>query len=223
MIEQTSIPQRTYSMRPILLLLNTALGIILWFGLCSDYSWDNVWGNFIFSPVVGLVGLVSVFIGRKSLTHQKKRVQSLLCLLSIIGGIPYLTLMILAIVPPFLLATMFWFDEQSSATRIQRVESPSGSQIAEVYFLPVGAYSGGNGRIEVHLKYKWLPFVKRDIFYLRVTHEDENTTNYLSWLDDKTLYIPEKDFKLNVNWIEWEMPSIISLPIGLVRLFLRQP
>jgi len=146
-----------------------------------------------------------------------------ICLPSIIGGIPYLILIILAIVPPFLLATLFWLDEQSNATLIQKAESPNGAKTVEVYFRPVGAYSGGNGRIEVHLKYTWLPFVKRDIYFVRVTHADENTHDYLSWVDNETLDIPEKNTKVKINWIEWEIPSIISLPIGVVDLFFRPP
>ena len=220
MTEQTNTPQQTSNLKTILLLVNLSLGIILWFGMCSDYSWDNVWVNIAFPPFVGLIGLICFFIGRKNLTSKQKKVQSFFLLPSIIGGIPYLILMILAVVPPFGLATVFWFHEQSSGALIQRTVSPNDSQIAEVYFLPVGAYSGGNGRIEVHLKYKLLPFVKRDVLDLRVTRADENTTNYLSWVDDETLYVPEENYHLKINWIEWKIPSIISLPIGIVRLFL---
>ena len=210
MMEQTSLPQRTSSMRPILLLINFGLGLVLWFGLCSDYSWDNAWANIIFPSMVGLVGLVSLFQNRKSLTRQQKRVQSLLCLPSVVGGIPYVLAVIVLMVPPLTFIPMLWIQQQSSAIRIQQVESPNGSQIAEVYYLPVGAIIPEvNGGIEVRLKYKWLPFVKRDVFKLFITDADENTHNYLSWVDNETLYINETEEELKLHWIEWEVPAFI--------------
>jgi len=196
-------------MRPIYLLINFVLGLVLWFGLCSDYSWDNVWVNVLFPPIVGLIGLASLFHNKQSLTRQQERVQCLLCLPSIIGGIPYVLWMILAIIPPFVFGPMLWIHQQSSATRIQQVESPSGSQIAEVYYLPDVVLSEVPGRIEVHLKYKWLPFVKRDIFDLCLTEVDKNTQNYLSWVDNETLYIKETEQELKLHWMEWEVPAFI--------------
>ncbi len=216
MADSIRTPDNVRSKNSILLVVNIILGLILWFGLCSDYSWDNVWVNVIFPPIVGIIGLVSFRRNKENLTKNQKRVQTALCLPSMIGGIPYLLLMVVAVVPPFLLATLFWFDEQTSGTMIQEIKSPNGMKTAEVYFLPVGAYSGGNGRIEVHLKYKGLPFIKRDVYFARVTYVDENTHDYLSWIDDTTLYIPEKDREVKINPIEWEVPSMISVPIVLV-------
>jgi len=211
MNEQSSLP----------LLVNFILGLVLWFGFCSDYSWDNAAANVLFPPIVGLVGLASLFQIRKRLIRQQKRVHSLLCLPSVIGGIPYLLLMIVLMVPPFVFGPMLWIQQQSSATRIQQVKSPNGSQIAEVYYLPVGPLSELNGGIEVHLKYKWLPFVKRDIFDLLVTNADENTHDHLSWVDNETLYINETEKEWKLDWIEWEVPAFIHLSIELVRLLLR--
>ncbi len=218
MIALSPSPNNASKTGRILLISNIALGRILWFGLCSDYSWNNAWVNVIFPPIVGLIGLVSFFKNRRNLTQKRKRLQTLSYLPSILGGIPYLVLVVVAIIPPFLLATFFWFDEQASATLIQKAESPNETRIAEVYFLPVGAYSGGNGRIEVHLKHKWLPFVKRDVYFARVSHADENTHDYLSWVDDETLYIPETKREVKISPIEWRVPSMITISKNLILL-----
>jgi hypothetical protein len=211
MNEQSSLP----------FLANFILGLVLWFGFCSDYSWDHAAANVLFPPVVGLVGLASLFQLRKLSIRQQKRVHSLLCWPSVLGGLPYLLLMIVLLVPPLVYGPILWIQQQSTAIRIQQVVSPDGSQIAEAYYLPVGPLPELNGGIEVHLKYKWLPFVKRDVFVLRQTNADENTHDYLSWVDHETLYIKESDEELKLDWIEWEVPPFIDVSIELVRLLQR--
>jgi hypothetical protein len=170
---------------------------------------------------VGLVGLASLFQIRKRLIRQQKSMHALLCLPSVLGGIPYLLLMIVLMVPPFVYGPIVWIQQQSSAVRIQQVESLKGSQIAEVYYLPVGPLPELNGGIEVHLRYKSLPFVKRDVFVVRQTNADENTHDYLSWVNNETLHIKETEEKLKLDWIEWEVPAFIRLSIELVRYLQR--
>jgi len=211
MNEQSSLPP----------LVNFILGLILWFGFCSDYSWDNAAANVLFPPIVGLLGLASLFQYRKRLIRQQKSVHSLLYLPSVIGGIPYLLLGIVLMVPPFVFGPLLWIQQQSSAMRIQQVESPNGTQIAEVYYLPVGPLPELNGGIEVHLKYKWLPFVKRDIFAGPAPDANESTHDYLSWVDNETLYIKERDEELKLDWVEWEVPAFMHVSIQLIRLLLR--
>jgi hypothetical protein len=212
MNEQSSLP----------FLVNFILGLVLWFGFCSDFSWENAAANVLFPPVVGLVGLASLFQIRKRLIRQQKSMHVLLCLPSVLGGIPYLLLMIVLLIPPFVLGPMLWIKQQSTAILIQQVESPNGSQLAEVYYLPVGAIIPEvNGGIEVRLKYKSLPFVKRDTFVLRTTNADENTHDFLSWVDNETLYIKETEQELKLDWIEWEVPAFILVYIELGRLLQR--
>ena len=195
---------------------NLLLGLFLWFLLSSDFCWNNVWMDVLFAPVVGILGWRSYSKFKEGLSQKQKRIHRLYFLPSILGGIPYLIVLFVAIFSPLLLATAFWVSEEMDKTKIQEVASPDGNKIVEVYFLPVGAYSGGNGRIEVFLKYKWIPFVKRDIFYLRVSRADENSRNYVSWVDDTKLHISETGTDIEISWIRWKIPTIIRLPISLI-------
>jgi hypothetical protein len=209
--------------RRLWLILNLSAGGLLWFGLFTDFSWDNVWANVWFPPATAFIASITLLSGRRRLSGRQRRLQSLSCLPSIIAGSPYAILIVLAVVPPFLLATLFWCGEQSGATIIQRLDSPDGLRTAEVRFRPVGAYSGGSGRIEIYLRYKWLPFVKRDLAYIRVSHADENTRDYVQWLDDETIFVPECDARLQVRQIRWDIPAVIKLPVNFVFLLLKSP
>jgi hypothetical protein len=133
------------------------------------------------------------------------------CLPAALGGLPHLIVTVMAIVPPFLLATMFWTDEQQNATLIQRAPSPDRGQVAEVYFFPVGAYSAGSGRIEVYLKYTGLPWIRREIYNLPVSYANKDTHDYLKWTDSDTLYIREKDREIRPGPVQWRIPFLIGL------------
>ena len=92
------------------------------------------------------------------------------------------------LVPPFTLGAFFAASEIAGETEIQRAISSDGTRIAYVYFRGVGAYSGGNGRIFVRVRHQILPLLERDVFYLPRSYADENSTNYLEWRDNNTLY-----------------------------------
>ena len=196
--------------------------MLLWIGLFTDYSWNNVWANIGFAPTVGLVGLVTwLYTGKNShgvTPEEWLKIRKWTCFPAMIGGLPYIVLTIILFFPPFTLGTLFWIDEQRSAIQIQQEVSPDGSRVAEVYLLPVGSYSGGNGRIEVHLKYRWLPFIKRDIYYRRVSQAKETSTEYLRWRDNDTLYIQEGDNELQLGFVKFDLPAILLIPLNFLRL-----
>ena len=124
------------------------------------------------------------------------------------------------IIPPFTLALLFRIDEIKSEVRIQQISSPDNKQIADVYFRPVGAYSGGNGRIYVKVSNKLLPFLERDILYLRVSRADENTKNYLEWIDNDTLHISEIQENISLGTVEFEIPYAIVVPINIAQFLI---
>lgn len=66
-------------------------------------------------------------------------------------------------VPPFTLGGLFAFDELAGEKQIQQIESPDGRLTADVYFRGVGAYSGGNGRVDVRIRDRFVPFLERDV------------------------------------------------------------
>ena len=205
-----------------ILFTSLIFGLLLWLGLFTDYSFSNLWANISVPPLIGLISFVIWRKTRKFTENATKNwlaFRRLACILPMIGGLPYLFLMIIVWIPPLTLGTMFWMSEQYHAILIQKEVSPDGTKVGEVYLLPVGAYSGGNGRIEVHLKHTWLPIIKRDIYYQRVSRADESATDYLQWIDDETIYIKEDKRQLDVSTVNFDLPAIILLPLNLLRFF----
>lgn len=200
----------------VILVVNLLLGVFLWFIDSTDYSLKGTISDFVFPPLVFIIALLTLL----AVTDiRKKRSSKLICLPSLIGGGIHILVGILMVLPPFTLALLFGIDEINNEVRIQQVSSPDNSQTAEVYFRPVGAYSGGSGRIYVKVSNKLLPFIERDLLYLRVSHADENTKNYLKWIDNDTLYVPEIKEYISVGTVELETPYAIAVPINIV-LFL---
>ncbi|MFO7583142.1 MAG: hypothetical protein R6W69_00315 [Anaerolineales bacterium] len=184
------------------------LGLVLSFGLLSDYTWDYLWLNILFPPFVGLLGLLVFFVGRRARTREQNRARFVMCLPSLLGGVPTLLVTALAIVPPFLLTSLFWLEEKNSAILIQAAQSPNGLKTAEVYYLPIGGYIRNGGRIEVHLKDSRMPFVKRDIFTLRTTRVEAAPQVYLVWKNDNEIHIPETGETIKIDTTRWKLPRI---------------
>jgi hypothetical protein len=199
----------------VILGVNFALGFLLWFGFFTDYSWAGTIPDILFPPIVAVVGFISLLAARNARSKSKRLASRLSCLPSLIGGGLYVVLAIILIFPPFTLGLLFAIDELANERLIQQDVSPDGSKVAEVYFRPVGAYSGGNGRIYVRVKYRLLPFVERDVYYLRISHADENTTNYLSWQGNDTIHISEKQSEIEIGTVKGEIPLVISIPLSL--------
>ena len=117
---------------------------------------------------------------------------------------------------------MFTVSEITDETLIQQAVSPDGARVASVYFRPVGAYSGGSGRIFVRVSPRLMPFIERDIYYVRVSSADENTTNYLKWVDDHTVYISERKQIVEVGWLQLKMPEVFAIPLNMIRFVATQ-
>lgn len=191
-----------------ILIANLILGILLWFGMFSNYELEYTQGNTLFPIIVGVLGLISLVYSKLKFSGSHSR---LFFIPSISGGTFFLLLRQIMLLPPFMLATMFWQNEQEISSVIQTVYSPNKTRVAEVHFFPVGAYSGGNGRIRVYVKNKWLPLVRREVLYLRVSHADEDTESYLYWVDNRTLFITEIYYELEIKLVEFKPPDELLL------------
>lgn len=203
---------------------NLLLGLLLWIGLCSDLALSSRLANYLLPPLIGLLGVISLRHLRRGassgLPRRAKVAQILSCLPGIAGGIPSIILAIVALVPPILFVTilggMFSLSEQANATVIQQSESPDGRKMAEVIFYPVGAYSGGNGRIAVHLKYHNIPFIQRDVYSLSDSYEaDGGPQEYVMWTDENMLFMSEEGITLDVKQVKWNPPWFAYLIAGL--------
>ena len=198
--------------------VNLALGLILWFGYFTDYSLAGTWPDLLSPPIVGLVGFFSWRSAKNVPSEAMRRLHKLSSLPSIIGACLPVLLTVIMVIPPFTLGFLFALSEMGGETRIQRAISPDGSRIAEVYFRPVGAYSGGNGRIQVRVRHRWFPLVERDVYYLGRSYADEDTNDYLYWVDSGTLYISEKEQQVELGRIAFAIPSFLAIPARLIRV-----
>jgi len=200
----------------IVTIVNLALGVTLWFLYSTDFSLAGTIPDLVFPPLVGLVGLGSLIVAKNVPDRTHKIIGRLLCLPSIIGAGLALFVALLLMVPPFTLGTLFTLSEIADETCIQATVSPNGTQVAEVYFRGVGAYSGGNGRIFIRIKYPAFPLVERDIFYLSSSDADETTTDYLKWGSNDSLYISEIQQEIVIGKIQAETPEVVDVPINLI-------
>ncbi len=208
----------------IISVVNLTLGLILWFGFSTDFSWVGTVSDFCYPPAVAFLSLCSLMFTSKA----TRRIYKLACLPSLIGGGITLMLMVVMIIPPFTLGSLFVLDEIKHETWLQRALSPNGARVANVYFRGVGAYAGGNGRIYVRIRNRWLPFVERDIYEISQSYAHEDTYEYLYWKDNNTLYISgepaleaPKNRELNVGVIQFRIPVIFSISFNLTKYLLQ--
>jgi hypothetical protein len=82
-------------------------------------------------------------------------------------------------------------DEILNEKEIQQVASPDGTQVARVTFRGVGAYSGGNGRVSVNVYARFFPILEHEVYYNGSSLASEDESNYVAWLDNRTLLISE--------------------------------
>ena len=207
---------RSVSKWKVVALVNLTLGTILWLLHSTGFSLAGTIADLVFPPLVGIVGLVSLVALRKAPGKTLKIVGRLFCLPSIIGGGLYVLSAVLFFVPPFTLGAMFNLSEIRNETRIQSAVSPDGTKTASVYFRPVGAYSGGNGKIYVRFKYHLFPVVEREVFFLRVSQANKNTANYLQWSGNDSLFVPEVNQQIPLPKVRLRTPPEIQFPVFLV-------
>ncbi|HWB02886.1 MAG TPA: hypothetical protein VG796_07680 [Verrucomicrobiales bacterium] len=166
-------------------MLNLILGGMLWIGICTDVSWRGTLPDILYPFAVACVAALALLKGDKGTLPRARRLYKWACMPSIIGCSITLLSMASVVINP--LGLMFRLSEFSSETVIQSAVSPDGTRVADVHFRPVGAYSGGNGRVYVRVHYRWLPFIERDLVYVRRSYADETTHDYLEWRDADTL------------------------------------
>jgi hypothetical protein len=125
-------------------------------------------------------------------------------------------------VPPFLLGTLFWKDEQAGRVAIQTAASPDGSRLARVEFLPARPpFAGGSGHIEVSILYRGMPGLRRTIYQLDRSRADAKTRDYLAWRDPDTLFLSEEGKEIRVGRVGWKVPVILWWPVQMGRFLVK--
>ena len=199
--------------------LNLALGALLWLGYLTDYSWVGTLPDILFLLLVGVVASVSLDELGETASASAEKVVRWARLPSRIGvGVAVLSV-ILMLIPPFTLGFIFMMTEMGKDVLIQRAVSPNGLRVAEVYFTPVGAYGAGNGHISIRLKPRWFPLVEREVFYLNASYADEDTSNYVHWVDDRTLYVSEVQEEIHPGIVKVQLAPILAFPLNLLRCY----
>lgn len=203
--------------KKLLVIANLILGLFLCFLFSTDYSLVGTIPDILFPPAIGIIAIVSFAVSKAGSKRQRLLI-ALAHFPSIIGGGLYVLTVLLMLIPPFTLGAFFAASEIAGETEIQRAISPDGMRVAYVYFRGVGAYSGGNGRIFVRIRYQILPVLERDIFYLPRSYASEDSTNYVEWRGNDTLYVSETQEEISVGIIATETPQVIALPYYIFRV-----
>ena len=210
--------------------MNAALGVLLWFGYCTDFSWAGTFADYCFPPGVAVVAAVSWWLfqrDKRPSTGVNRRVFRLACLPSLFGGGLAVMLMVIMMIPPFTLGFLFALSEIQDEALIQRVTSPDRSRVAEVHFRGVGTYAGGNGRVFIRVRYWRLPLVERDVYEVSRSYASKETREYVRWEGPDTLRIvgePEGAFsnqEIKVGILAFRTPTVFSLPARMVSQFFR--
>jgi hypothetical protein len=207
---------RFRSWQRVLIAANLLLGTMLWLGYCTDYSLRGDNADVVFIVVVALIAGTTWLLASRVRDRSLKRFARLASIPSLIGGGPYL-LYLIVMLPGVLLLSIttqllpwedfgdFFDDNEGEETVIQSVLSPDGTRIANVHFQLGGGW-GGNGSIRVQVIPRWMPFVERMIYENSGSYADENTTEYLHWVDIQTLRItgePDERGRFNAFLEKW--------------------
>jgi hypothetical protein len=119
------------------------------------------------------------------------------------------------IIPPFTLAFFFTADEVIHEQHIQSEVSPDGTEVAEVYFRGVGAYSGGMGRMYVYVHPVWFPLVQSKEYANIRSDYGEGTSNYVHWRGNNTLVVADGDQAIPAHQLFINPDFGFYLPIQL--------
>ena len=190
----------------VLAFLSAGLGLLLWGLHFTNWSLRGTIPDLIFPCIVGILGFASLITTWRMPSRSMRYAVRILSLPAVVGATLYALFIFILFIPPFTLGGLFWISEIAGETQIQQVASPDGAWIAEVHFQAVGAYTRGNGHILITARPSWLPVLEQDIYYLSLSYANEDTTDYVTWVDDNTLYVSETDEEVPVGELRWGFP-----------------
>jgi hypothetical protein len=171
--------------------------LIFWFGVLTDYSWNLSWLNLIF-PI--LVGFVSFFLAItvKRFARFPRWLISLISVLSILMS----GLCVLFFLPDIAFPTI---STHRDRLLLQTEDSPNKTRFVEAYCFTQSAH-GGTDRISIRVRYKLLPFIKRDLaFYYDYPSQacQYSGDQIVVWKDDNTTLVIDRQIELAVGLVDW--------------------
>jgi hypothetical protein len=197
------------------------LGALLWFLNVTNYSLVGSWSDLVFPVAVGLLAFIAFVKAWPRTTGRGRLLVSVAHLPALLGGGLFVLSTLLLFVPPFTLGGLFAFDELAREKQIQQIESPDRRLTADVYFRGVGAYSGGNGRVDVRIRDPFVPFLERDVYYFGRSLANETSSDYVSWLDNRTLRISETGETVDVRGIKTGVAADVAIPLVLIGMLIQ--
>ncbi len=196
--------------------INLFLGAVLAFLLSTNIEFNSTVLNSVFPFFVLLSGSLCY----KKITSRTKG-KLLFYLPSFIFGYGFYIAVILVMLLNFTGAA-FWFNEEINKEKIQKCRSSNQTEYCEVYHYPVGAYSGGSGRVRVFVINKYFSLIRKEVYYENKAYifpEDNDTSfEYAEWKDEDTIIIWDKE--INVHDIEvYKGVVLISASVFSIVLF----
>ena len=174
------------------------LGVLQWLLWTTGYSWDSTFAQYIFPPMVGIVGVETW------LRLRKQKPETLLWSLpAMLAGLPALAAGLVAIIPLLLfpIAILFVPFEWVDGEMVSKAISPDGNKQAVAYYhndVAISPDSDNNGRLTVSIKYRWLPMLRQDIKTYWVDHEECKVP--LVWQSERLIIGKEAVLIKAINW-----------------------
>ena len=183
------------------------------FLILTDIELNSTVANFIFPMLVVIFG----FFSYKKITNRQKG-KILFYLPSFVAGVGFYIVIAFMLLFAFL-GCLFWFREETGKVRIQRCYSPNKIEYCDVYHYPVGAYSGGSGRVRVFLVNKFFPVIRKEVFYEPKSHiwledKDDIPYEYFVWEDNDNIKIYNSKI-VNVRGVIFYPASMIQAVRGI--------
>jgi len=200
-------------------MVNVVLGIFLWLDYFTNYSIVGKYSEFLFPPIVGLIGFASYkFLLKSNPDNREKLLYKLTSAPSVIGG--FLSLII--IVPPMCLFSFSILNGNSQEIKIQQKISPNNLQVATVYHGSVGLVDG-NDKYSIRVRPRWFPLIEKEVYYKLLASPSwcrNDPGNCIRWVDDNTIYVSETQQEIKTDKVEFSTPFWLAVIVAVLALLL---
>lgn len=209
----------SFSSTTVLVVISVGTALFLWLTYSTNLSLYGTLLDLLFIPLAGVVGYICWGKARHMSEGKPRTTIRLFSLVSLVGTVPPILIGLCMWVPPFTLGAIFVTSEIVGEERAQTAVSPDRAWVADVRFQGTGAYTGGLGRVSVSVRHSLFPLIEQDIFYESRSNFNPETTTFIRWIDEDSLYILESEEVVEVGDLEWHIPAMIRVPLLIGRLF----
>ena len=195
----------------IFLFTNVSLGIIIFVFWTSNLEWNNKIANIFFPFIVFIFSIFTIKYSKKHFEKKQKHKMTYSSILSFIVSGFYFLYYAFCLTFGFLFF-LFSISEEQDKVLIQRISSPNEIRYCETFFYPVGAYSGGTGRIKTYCINKFFPLVRKEVYTESKSYFPYGDVtlpyNFVIWEDDKTILVYDS-LKIDVSKTQFYIKNVI--------------